>query len=425
MSKRFSLTARFSTFRFLARFGTAAFVFAVVVGCELTIVPGDDGSDDSMDMSSNGTSTSVTPDDGTANDDTTPDEGDGSNNVDPVANAKVQIEMTAFASEQDILGQLNIDLDQVLTVTPVQAKANRHGKTQADVAPTKSGNTISVSGSLVGGIKARQVLIGAKFVEITRMPIALPIDAPVNDAIKAFTTLPPGGLSFLDEGDYMDLPDLNDLEGGILTDTETTPDLESIRAAFIDEAIKAAILGLVNDDSDGVVVGAPDVEVFSEQRTTFIHRNEFSDSTDLEGPFGDALNTTDPQVATVQSGFVLDFTPTVKDDGTIELKIYPGSRGIVFARSETEQIDNQEFFIEMPIFELSTVQTTVSVPDGGTVLLGGIKRLSEATNERGVPVLSKVPYINRLFKNNATIRDSQSLMLMVTPRIIIQEEEER
>ena len=43
--------------------------------------------------------------------------------------------------------------------------------------------------------------------------------------------------------------------------------------------------------------------------------------------------------------------------------------------------------------------TTVSVPDGGTVLLGGIKRLNEGRNEIGVPLLSKVPYVNRLFRN--------------------------
>jgi general secretion pathway protein D len=66
----------------------------------------------------------------------------------------------------------------------------------------------------------------------------------------------------------------------------------------------------------------------------------------------------------------------------------------------------------------------VSVPDGGTVLLGGIKRLSEGRNEFGVPLLSKVPYINRLFKNVSIGRDTDSLMMMVTPRIIIQEEEE-
>jgi len=64
------------------------------------------------------------------------------------------------------------------------------------------------------------------------------------------------------------------------------------------------------------------------------------------------------------------------------------------------------------------------VPDGGTVLLGGIKRLSEGRSEYGVPMLNKLPYISRLFKNVGIGRETQSLMMMVTPRIIIQEEEE-
>ena len=80
--------------------------------------------------------------------------------------------------------------------------------------------------------------------------------------------------------------------------------------------------------------------------------------------------------------------------------------------------------MQLPTFSYVTVTTTVSVPDGGTVLLGGIKRLSEGRNEFGVPMLDKLPYINRLFKNVGIGRETQSLMMMVTPRIIIQEEEE-
>jgi general secretion pathway protein D len=80
--------------------------------------------------------------------------------------------------------------------------------------------------------------------------------------------------------------------------------------------------------------------------------------------------------------------------------------------------------VQLPTFAFTTVTTTVSVPDGGTVLLGGIKRLSEGRTERGVPILDKLPYISRLFKNVGIGRTTQSLMMMVTPRIIIQEEEE-
>lgn len=80
--------------------------------------------------------------------------------------------------------------------------------------------------------------------------------------------------------------------------------------------------------------------------------------------------------------------------------------------------------VQLPTFAFQTVTTTVSVPDGGTILLGGIKRMREARSEDGIPMISKIPYINRLFTNVAIAKSSQSLMMMVTPRIIIQEEEE-
>lgn len=89
-----------------------------------------------------------------------------------------------------------------------------------------------------------------------------------------------------------------------------------------------------------------------------------------------------------------------------------------------ERIQRAGTTVQLPSFSFVSVTTTVSVPDGGTVLLGGIKRLSEERREAGVPLLSKVPYVNRLFKNVGIGRSTDSLMMMVTPRIIIQEEEE-
>jgi general secretion pathway protein D len=107
----------------------------------------------------------------------------------------------------------------------------------------------------------------------------------------------------------------------------------------------------------------------------------------------------------------------------------PGANGLVglttnVATSGELETQSNGTTIQLPEFLFTTVTTTVSVPDGGTVLLGGIKRLREGRNEFGVPILSKIPYINRLFKNVGMGRTTDSLMLMVTPRIIIQEEEE-
>ncbi|MFO0934964.1 MAG: hypothetical protein U0798_00430 [Gemmataceae bacterium] len=81
-------------------------------------------------------------------------------------------------------------------------------------------------------------------------------------------------------------------------------------------------------------------------------------------------------------------------------------------------------FYQQPSFSQIEVQTTVSVPDGGTVLLGGLKAMSEGRSEFGPPIISQIPYLNRLFKNVGIGRDTRHIMIMVTPRIIINSEEE-
>ncbi|MFM9057750.1 MAG: hypothetical protein ACKOSQ_01255 [Planctomycetaceae bacterium] len=111
------------------------------------------------------------------------------------------------------------------------------------------------------------------------------------------------------------------------------------------------------------------------------------------------------QVAGAATSGLVDLTTSAESSGELEVQ----SNGST---------------VQLPEFLFTTVTTTVSVPDGGTVLLGGIKRLREGRNEFGVPILSKIPYVNRLFKNVGLGRTTDSLMLMVTPRIIIQEEEE-
>jgi len=67
---------------------------------------------------------------------------------------------------------------------------------------------------------------------------------------------------------------------------------------------------------------------------------------------------------------------------------------------DERQYDNQNSgtTVQLPTFSFVNVSTTVSVPDGGTILLGGIKRLSEGRSEFGVPMLDKVPYLTACSK---------------------------
>ncbi|HEX4130456.1 MAG TPA: hypothetical protein VHZ24_10450 [Pirellulales bacterium] len=124
-----------------------------------------------------------------------------------------------------------------------------------------------------------------------------------------------------------------------------------------------------------------------------------------------------------QIGDVNTFTFTGASNATRQ-STSAGPEGASVGSSNSATATSEGTTVQLPQFSFQTVTTTVSVPDGGTVLLGGIKRLYEERRENGVPILNKIPYLNRLFDNVSTGRYTQSLMMMVTPRIIIQEEEE-
>ena len=66
----------------------------------------------------------------------------------------------------------------------------------------------------------------------------------------------------------------------------------------------------------------------------------------------------------------------------------------------------------------------MSVPDRGTLMLGGQRLVGEIEIEAGVPVLSKIPFIKRFFTNNSTVKDERTLLILVRPTILLQSEEE-
>lgn len=79
---------------------------------------------------------------------------------------------------------------------------------------------------------------------------------------------------------------------------------------------------------------------------------------------------------------------------------------------------------QLPEVQVSSVQTTVTIPDQGTILLGGQRIVTEQEVESGVPVLSKIPVLNRFFSNRTESKSEQTLLILYKPTILIQSEQE-
>ena len=80
--------------------------------------------------------------------------------------------------------------------------------------------------------------------------------------------------------------------------------------------------------------------------------------------------------------------------------------------------------VELPSIITKDLWVTTSVPDKGTALLGGQRTVEEYETEVGVPILSKIPYVNRFFTNRVTSSEEVTLLILLRPEIIIQTENE-
>ncbi|MDY6912935.1 MAG: hypothetical protein SVT52_00520, partial [Planctomycetota bacterium] len=203
--------------------------------------------------------------------------------------------------------------------------------------------------------------------------------------------------------------------------------LEDIQVDFLIQATQA--------HSSTRSLTAPRLTLFNGQRAYVTVATQRAYIADLEPVISDNETAYDPTLAYVPTGTVLDVEGTISGDlRYVTLTVRPQVATLI--RFFTYFIDvtatdpatgepiQGEGFIQLPEVAIQDLQTTVSVPDGGTLLLGGQKLAGEIEREMGVPLLSKIPVINRAFTNRGMIRDEQTLLILIKPKIIIQREEE-
>ncbi len=131
------------------------------------------------------------------------------------------------------------------------------------------------------------------------------------------------------------------------------------------------------------------------------------------------------------SGVRLSITPTITSDMkyvilrittyTLDLTDNKIEQTLGFNPTSGEEVKVE---ISYPTEQVSSVQTRVSIPDRGTVFLGGLTLTAQAEREAGVPILSKIPIISRFFSNRSEVQDKRILLILVKPTIVLQNEAE-
>jgi type II secretory pathway component GspD/PulD (secretin)/tetratricopeptide (TPR) repeat protein len=216
---------------------------------------------------------------------------------------------------------------------------------------------------------------------------------------------------------------------------QVIPPAFSLFGSFLDNIQVDFLIRATQADSRTTVLTAPRLVLFNGQRSWVAVTIQQGFVSQLDPVVATGAVAQAPQTGVIDSGAVLDVSATVSADRRyvtmtvrpgvtrlLDLQTIPfsgGAGGGGFAGGAATPA-----FIQLPTLSSQRVQTTVSVPDGGTLLIGGQKLASETEVEAGVPVLSKIPILKRAYSSRSMVKDEQTLLILIKPKIFIQTEQE-
>jgi type IV pilus assembly protein PilQ len=116
----------------------------------------------------------------------------------------------------------------------------------------------------------------------------------------------------------------------------------------------------------------------------------------------------DPIVTTtyVDVPLKLEITPQITDVGTVVLDVV----------AENSSAGNAVGSAPPPISS-QVMESQVTVPDGGTTVVGGVLFDDERESQDRTPGLSKIPVLGNLFKRKGVSRSTNEILFFITPRI--------
>jgi len=258
-------------------------------------------------------------------------------------------------------------------------------------------------------IRRAQVLVKAIIVEVTADKTS---DLGVNWVIDAANSkLGVGG--FIEPIGGSSIVDLYNAAKGTTTNlaaaTGTTVGIGRLSSSGVNFG---AVLRALQGDSRTNIISTPSVTTRDNeeakmqvgQEVPFI-TGQYTGSTGTASAF--------QTVQRQEVGTILTVTPQVNNKGdSVLLKIEIESSSI--AGSSTGAVDQTT--------NKRTISTAVQIPDGGTLVLGGLIQDTTKNGEQRVPFLGRIPLLGELFRTRDTSKTKTNLLVFIQPTVLRDDE---
>lgn len=166
--------------------------------------------------------------------------------------------------------------------------------------------------------------------------------------------------------------------------------------------LQAAILAQIQK-GEGRIVSRPRIAAQSGSTAKIITGDALPILTSIQLS---GVNGVSQQVQYVNVGVTLQIAPRVSSDGYITSKIYSVVSSVT------------GFSQGFPTISQREAETSASVRDGETFVIGGLTQENVLTTKSKVPLLGDIPLVGALFRNERSSTTKTELYIVITPRIV-------
>lgn len=177
-----------------------------------------------------------------------------------------------------------------------------------------------------------------------------------------------------------------------------------------------AVLNAFYDSNQAVIRSSPKIMVKSGEVARIEVGNEIPVLTSTRQGNTQTGGSTDvlQQFQFRKTGVNLSVEPIVQASGLVDIKISQ-------TLAETQDTGSGDTFL--PTILNRSVETSLTLRDGGSVVLGGLISRTTSQGEQGTPLLGKLPLVGQLFRVDSQNSSTTELMVMVVPYVVRDDKE--
>ena len=172
-----------------------------------------------------------------------------------------------------------------------------------------------------------------------------------------------------------------------------------------------AVISFLNTSKDAQTVSTPRVVTLDNQKATLSVSRGIPVINVTAGTVQSAGGSS---VTYSNVGTFLEVTPRISANNFIWLKVVPEIS--VFAGPDNQTIGG--LLYSAPLFDSRKIETQVLIPDGNTLVMGGLVNDSPVSTSTKVPVLGDIPFLGHAFRSESKSLNKDNLIIFITPTIV-------